>query len=336
MNQPLTGFKLALIATLLAVVVVTLGAYTRLVDAGLGCPDWPTCYGHLWAPQTAEEIHAANTAYPHIPVNHDKTWPEMVHRYAASTLGLLAIALTVIALKNRSDARTPVKLSVFILALVIVQGIFGALTVTLKLLPQVVTAHLAGGFSTFILLGLLTLKLSGIRLRRPNMGEAITQCRRLAPVAVACVVIQILLGGWTSANYAALACPDFPKCQTAWWPETDFKQGFNLAQPVGPNYLGGLMNAPERTAIHMAHRIGAITVTVVVLTLAVLLLRSGLRHWALLIAALLALQVSLGISNVLLSLPILIAVLHNLGGAVLLFALVALTLRLHSRELHYE
>lgn len=334
--KSLPGFRIALAAFALAVLVVGLGAYTRLVDAGLGCPDWPTCYGHLWAPQTDAEIAAANTAYPEIPVDHSKTWPEMVHRYAASLLGFLSIALAAIALRHRNLPRMPVRLSLFILALVIVQGAFGALTVTLKLLPQVVTLHLAGGFTTFVLLGVLVFRLSGKALQPISVSRLTEVCQRLSIVAVAVVVIQILIGGWTSSNYAALACPDFPKCQTAWWPETDFKQGFNLAQPVGPNYQGGLMNAPERTAIHMAHRIGALTVFAIVSTLSVLLFIRGVKDWSIFIAALLCLQVGLGISNVVLSLPISIAVLHNLGGALLLIALVALALRLHEKEYSYE
>lgn len=334
-SKPKPGFYLALFSTFFAAAVVILGAFTRLVDAGLGCPDWPGCYGHFWAPQTEIEIAIANHTFPHIPVDHDKTWPEMVHRYLASTLGLLIIGSVIVAIRNRREANQPFKLPLFLLAFVILQGAFGAWTVTLKLWPQVVTAHLLGGFTTFTLLAILALRLSGARFPKIARLKLLDKPLGLARWTLAVVVLQVFLGGWTTSNYAALACPDFPKCQTQWWPEVDFVSAFDFAHPIGPNYLGGHLDAPARTAIHMTHRIGAIAVTVVTLAFVVSLFSIGLKGWASLILALLTLQVGLGISNVVFSLPLTVAVLHNLGGALLLIAVALINFVLHRRETGY-
>lgn len=329
------GFYLALLSTLFAVSVVVLGAFTRLVDAGLGCPDWPTCYGHIWAPQSAIEIAVANETYPEIPVDLDKTWPEMVHRYLASTLGLLIIGLVVSAVRHRHLPKQPLKLPLFLLAFVILQGAFGAWTVTLKLWPQVVTAHLLGGFTTFALLALLTFRLSGVRFPRLDSIGPRGLPKKLAAWTLLAVVVQVFLGGWTTSNYAALACPDFPKCQTQWWPTTDFKQAFDFAHPIGPNYQGGQLEIPARTAIHLSHRIGAIVVTVLTLLLAVALFRQRLIAWATLLCGMLGLQVALGISNVVFGLPLVVAVLHNLGGALLLIMVALLNVVLNRKEVVY-
>ncbi|EAR09802.1 COX15/CtaA family protein [Reinekea blandensis] len=329
------GFYLALLSTLFAVSVVVLGAFTRLVDAGLGCPDWPTCYGHIWAPQTELEIAMANEAYPEIPVDLNKTWPEMVHRYLASTLGLLIIGLVVIAVRNRHREGQPVKLPIFLLAFVCLQGAFGAWTVTLKLWPQVVTAHLLGGFTTFALLAVLTFRLSGLRFPALSAKRVRRVLKPLAAWTLVAVIVQVFLGGWTTSNYAALACPDFPKCQTQWWPDLNFQDAFDFAHPIGPNYLGGQLEIPARTAIHLTHRIGAVVVTVLTLALAFVLVQQRQRGWALLLTGLLAAQVALGISNVVLGLPLIVAVLHNLGGALLLLSVALLNVILNRKEVAY-
>ncbi len=334
-TQRKPGFYLALLATLLAASVVVLGAFTRLVDAGLGCPDWPTCYGHIWAPQSAIEIAIANHTFPEIPVNLDKTWPEMVHRYFASSLGLLIIGLVVIAVKHRKTVAQPLKLPIFLLLFVILQGAFGAWTVTLKLWPQVVTAHLLGGFTTFTLLAILTLRLSGQRFPRFSNLKPRIKPKKLAAWTLAVVILQVFLGGWTTSNYAAMACPDFPKCHAQWWPDADFKTAFDFAHPIGPNYQGGALDIPARTAIHLTHRIGAMVVTVFVFSLAAALFGMGLRGWGLLLLGLLCVQVSLGISNVVFGLPLIIAVLHNLGGALLLIATAIVNVLLHKKETAY-
>lgn len=334
-TQRKPGFNLAMLSTVFAVSVVVLGAFTRLVDAGLGCPDWPTCYGHIWAPQTELEIATANAAYPEIPVDLEKTWPEMVHRYLASALGLLIIGLVVIAVRNRHREGQPLKLPIFLLGFVLLQGAFGAWTVTLKLWPQVVTAHLLGGFTTFALLAVLTFRLSGRQFPALSVRRTRQALKPLAAWTLFAVVVQVFLGGWTTSNYAALACPDFPKCQTQWWPELNFKQAFDFAHPIGPNYLGGQLEVPARTAIHLSHRLGAIVVTVLTLALSLVLLQQRQRIWALMLSGMLVLQVSLGISNVVFGLPLSVAVLHNLGGALLLILVALLNVILNRKEVAY-
>jgi|TARA_B110000503_G_scaffold142637_1_gene240114 cytochrome c oxidase assembly protein subunit 15 len=326
------SFGLALAATLMAICVVVLGSFTRLSHAGLGCPDWPTCYGHIWAPQTAIDIAIANETYPEIPVNLTKTWPEMVHRYLASGLGLFIVALVIMAIRHRRERKQPLKLPLLLLCLVLLQGAFGAWTVTLKLWPQVVTAHLLGGFTTLTLLAILTLRLSGNRFSAFAQIKQFHKPRQLAAWTLAVVLMQIFLGGWTSANYAALACTDFPKCQTQWWPEADFETGFDFAHPIGPNYEGGKLAVPARTAIHLSHRIGAIVASVFVLGLAWALIGVRQRGWASLLIGLLAVQVALGISNVVFSLPLSVAVLHNLGGALLLVTVALINVLLNRKD----
>ncbi|MGI9283429.1 MAG: COX15/CtaA family protein [Endozoicomonas sp.] len=341
-KQQRTGFYLSLFATLLAAVVVGLGAYTRLVHAGLGCPDWPGCYGLLTVPETAQEIAMAETLYPNAPVEVDKGWAEMVHRYVAGSLLLLVLVIAIQAFRNRKEPGQPLKLPLFILGLIIVQAAFGMWTVTLKLWPQVVTAHLLGGFATFSLLFLLTLRLSRLKWMKLPASDQKDRLRGLAVAGLLVVILQITLGGWTSSNYAALACPDFPMCQGQWLPAADFADGLNISQSIGPNYLGGKMDSEARTAIHLLHRLGALVTTVLLLILFMQVLRYGnaqssnggnsLRILATLMLLALLAQVTLGISNILGSLPLSVAVAHNLGGAVLLLTLVALNFRLNMSE----
>ena len=306
---PSANFRLAAAALALAAVVVVLGAYTRLADAGLGCPDWPGCYGGLGAPSTETALKRAQAAYPNAPVDAEKAWTEMVHRYAAGALGVLVLALLALTLRNRAPWRLPLGLA----ALVIAQGAFGALTVTLKLWPQVVTAHLLGGFATLALLWLLALRLRPAEVRAHRH-------RVLAAAALAVLVAQVALGGWLTSNYAALACADsFPTCHGEWWPKMSFASGFNIAQDVGPNYLGGLMSSDARVAIHVAHRLGAAAVALVTGMLAVRLGRRPLAWW---LAGALVLQLTLGVANVIFALPLALAVLHNACAAALLLVVV--------------
>ena len=337
-NKHKKGYYLAFAATLLAVVVVGLGAYTRLVHAGLGCPDWPGCYGFLTVPQTEQAIEIAESRYPDAPVEVFKGWAEMVHRYVAGLLMLLVLALAVQSFRVRHKQDQPVKLPFLILGLICLQAAFGMWTVTLKLWPQVVTAHLLGGFATLSLLFLLTLRLSGSGWKHLPSTWRLDRLKKLAALGLALVILQITLGGWTSSNYAALACPDLPTCQGAWWPPVDFKKGFDIGQSIGPNYLGGIMDSSARTAIHLTHRIGAIAVFLVLLGMlsaARVYARSLTPEdqksihklsWFVLVA--LIVQVLLGISNVIWNLPLSVAVAHNLGGALLLLAMVALNYRI--------
>lgn len=330
------GFRLALLGCVLAVVVVGLGAFTRLVDAGLGCPDWPGCYGHVLWPIAPENIERANAAWPDTPVDHSKTWPEMVHRYFATLLGVITIGLVWIAVRNRHRPAQPIKLPLFLLAFIILQGLFGMWTVTLKLWPQVVTAHLLGGFTTFALLWLLANRLGNWRWRFADRELLrVASLKPWAVVGLIVVALQIFLGGWTTSNYADVACPDFPTCQGQWWPAMDFSHGFNIFQSVGPNYLGGMLDNEGRMAIHYTHRLGALVTAAYLLFLAVKMWRTQIgevRRMAIAIVAILIVQVLLGIGNVVLQFPISVAVAHNLGGAVLLLALVTLIHRVRTAQ----
>ena len=305
-----TVFALAAGGVALAFVVVLLGAYTRLVDAGLGCPDWPGCYGHFDVPSSSAEIARAAEAFPTAaPVDAEKAWTEMVHRYAAALLGFLILLILALAVKNRLPWRLPATLAV----LVVAQGAFGAWTVTLKLWPQVVTTHLLAGFATLALLWLLA-----IAMRRPAWRVP-PALNRLATLALGVLVAQVALGGWLTSNYAALACPDFPTCHGEWLPSMDFRAGFNVFQSIGPNYLGGLLSSDARVAIHIGHRIGAVAV---LLTAGALALRVGNRPLGWLLGGVLAAQLGLGIANVVFALPLAVAVLHNGAAAALLLTLV--------------
>jgi cytochrome c oxidase assembly protein subunit 15 len=330
------GFRLALIASLLAIVVVGLGAFTRLAHAGLGCPDWPGCYGHVWAPDEDHEIDRANALFPDMPVQLDKTWPEMVHRYFAGSLIVLTLGILALAVKHRHRPAQPLKLPVFILGLILLQAMFGMWTVTLKLWPQVVTTHLLGGFAMLSLLWLLTLRLDNRnwRLADRDVGRVVA-LQRWVVIGLLVVIAQVCLGGWTTSNYAALACPDFPTCHKQWLPEMDFAEGFNLFQHIGPNYLGGVMDNAARTAIHFSHRIGAIVTTLYLGLLAWKLFGAALpetrRMAAVVVAALIA-QLLLGIGNIVLDFPLAVAVAHNLGGALLLLTIVTLNHRVFTAQ----
>ncbi|WP_137886089.1 COX15/CtaA family protein [Pseudomonas sp. 2FE] len=321
------GFRLALLATVLAVVVVLLGAYTRLTHAGLGCPDWPGCYGFIGVPQTEVQLAHAELHYPQAPVEAQKGWNEMVHRYFAASLGVLILGLAILALRRHGQPGQPLKLPLLLLAVVIAQAAFGMWTVTLKLWPQVVTAHLLGGFTTLALLFLLTLRLSGTFAPLPVLPARL---RCLAALGLLLVIGQIVLGGWVSSNYAAVACIDLPTCHGQWWPAMDFANGFHLTQQMGPNYLGGQLDSDARTAIHLTHRLGALAVMLVLLALAWQLRNAGFSRLAGLLLLALAVQISLGVSNVLLHLPLVVAVAHNGGGAALLLVLVLVNYRLRA------
>ena len=324
MHKP--GYRLALFATLLTVVVVLLGAYTRLTHAGLGCPDWPGCYGFLGVPMSEHKQAIAEARFPEAPVEVAKGWYEMIHRYFAGALGLVILVIAAQAVRRRAEPTQPLKLPLAILALVILQGAFGMWTVTLQLWPQVVTAHLLGGFATLSLLTLLTLRLSGrfAPLQLPG------RLRTLAAACLLLVIGQITLGGWVSSNYAAVACVDLPTCHGEWWPAMDFGKGFHLTQHIGPNYLGGQLDSDARIAIHMSHRIGALLVTLALLVLAWRLHAVRMSRLSGLLLLALTLQVGLGISNVIFHLPLLVAVAHNAGGAALLLVMVLINYRLRA------
>jgi cytochrome c oxidase assembly protein subunit 15 len=274
-------------------------------------------------PSSEASLLAAEARFPDAPVEAHKAWWEMIHRYFAGALGMLILGLAIVAVnaRRRPDVALPVRLPVALVFLVICQAAFGAWTVTLKLWPQVVTAHLLGGFATLALLWLLCLRLGLLR----HLG-APGSLRGHAQFALIVVVLQVALGGWVSSNYAALACHDFPTCHGAWWPEMDLAAGFNVAQSVGPNYLGGQLESDARVAIQFVHRLGAVIVLLLVGGLAWRLRRAGSGlAWPL--AGVLAVQIALGVLNVLLELPLWVATAHNAGGALLLLAVVTVNYR---------
>ena len=311
--------KLAGFGVLFALLVVSVGAYTRLADAGLGCPDWPGCYGFLTVPDQVDELNVATQRYPDAPVEFVKAWWEMGHRYIAGALLLLVFGILVMAYRGREREDTPVKLASVLMFVILCQAAFGAWTVTLKLWPQVVTGHLLGGFTTLSLIWLLFLRQGGFS----DVVSALPKPSLLAKTAFVAVVLQIALGGWVSSNYAALACYDFPSCDGTYTPEINLQQGFNFLQSVGPSYLGGLMTNEARMAIHWVHRIGAVIVLLVVGGLVWQMVRQVAVVGYLLLAALLT-QITLGILNVVWVLPLLNATAHNTVGALLLLVLVTI------------
>ena len=316
---------LLVVATLLAFGVVALGAYVRLSDAGLGCPDWPGCYGHLiGVPDATHEQAAALKAFPDRPVEVRKAWKEMAHRYIAGTLGLLILAIVVLAWRHRGHLRQSPALPTLLLAVVGMQAALGMWTVTLLLRPVIVSAHLLGGMTTLALLVWLSLRQLPGRTLVADGG-----IRRHAALALIVVIVQIALGGWVSSNYAALACSDFPTCLGHWVPDMDVAQAFRLHRELGQTVDGALLSNDALTAIHWMHRVGALVVTLVVgqLVIALSRLPAG-RRWARLLGACLLLQVGLGIANVLLTLPLPVAVAHNAGAALLLSVMLALNVRL--------
>jgi heme a synthase len=332
MNSRATLIRpLVLAAFVLAFIVVVLGAYVRLSAAGLGCPDWPGCYGHL-TPSGAEQ-EVASGALGGATVEVGKAWREMIHRYAAGTLGLIIFLITALAIQYRRERIVRIPYVLGLLGLVIAQGLLGMLTVTWQLKPLIVTAHLLFGLATLSVLWWLALTLmrqhaSAWRAAIPFLGSSLPRTRQLALLALVVLALQLALGGWTSSNYAAIACPDVPKCQRAWWPAMDGGNAFVLWRGLGINYEGGVLAQPARVAIHFAHRLGALLASAFLLLAAIRVLRIRsdrfARLAALFVLAALALQLTIGISMVSLGFPLWIATAHNAGAALLLLAVVAL------------
>ncbi|HEY0661316.1 MAG TPA: COX15/CtaA family protein [Lysobacter sp.] len=367
--------RLAWLAVALALGVIVFGAFVRLSNAGLSCPDWPTCYGRAAWPGAAQDVsdHAASAIRP---FETHKAWREQFHRMIAGVLGVLVLALALLAARRRRHGITQVlgaaglvaiaiplymhgqhvaasvlaaigegillvaaarwsnldcaRVTALTLAVIIFQALLGMWTVTWLLKPIVVMGHLLGGLLTFSLLLWTAWRATDVPIR---LAEAI-DLRKLVIAGLVLLGVQIALGGWTSANYAALACGnDFPQCVNQWWPAHDFREGFVLWRGIGVDYEGGILDGEARIAIQLAHRMMAVVVFVYLLWLAIRLLRTpGMRGWGSLLGALTLAQVALGIFNVKLSLPLAIAVLHNAGAVLLLFVLVSLLARLRAPE----
>lgn len=336
---------LALAGVLLCFVVVVLGAYVRLNAAGLGCPDWPGCYGHI-TPIGAENA-AAQAAFPTRPLELGKAWKEMTHRYAAGALVLIIVVFAAISIAYRRKKLLSATYALALLATVVVQAILGMLTVTWQLKPLIVTLHLIFGMTTLGLLWWLWLTLpsqlwGGLTMNdvgRPRLysgggaGVAATMrvAHSLALIGLVALALQIALGGWTSSNYAAVACPDFPTCQNAWWPSTDYHNAFIFWRGLDINYEGGILDNPARIAIHLTHRIGAAvaTLTLALSALFIVIRKSLLTALpaAYAVLAALALQLTIGVSMVLKAFPLRLTAAHTAGAALLLLATLTLVHR---------
>lgn len=325
------------VCVLLTMIVIVLGAYTRLSDAGLGCPDWPGCYGQLLVPEKASELTAAKALYPELTVEPHKAWLEMIHRYCAASLGFVICVIAIWSAKAKGQLQVLPSILVF---LVIAQGALGMWTVTLKLLPVVVMLHLIGGFTLLSLLYLLHCQQSGelprgLSSKTPMSGDnQVPWANKLAVLSIVVLLGQILLGGWTSSNYAALMCTTLPICQGEWVSQLNFSQAFDLLQSGHDNYEYGVLDYSARMTIHVSHRFGAILTTIVLLCLIVKLWnhsQSSLKVSGRALLLLLIGQITLGISNVLYQLPLPVAVAHNLGAALLLLCLVRINYILFTR-----
>ncbi|ATE62410.1 heme A synthase [Thauera sinica] len=322
--------RLVLLAFGLTAFVVVFGAYVRLSDAGLGCPDWPGCYGKLSPAHAAGQILDAHEANPHGPVSMPKAWKEMIHRYAAAGLGLLIIAIAVLASRLGGHAKVSRRVAWLLVGVVALQGMLGKWTVTLLLKPAIVTAHLIGGLTTLALLAWLALRALGVeRLQAGGTGGVAPRLCLAARLGLVLLIAQIALGGWTSTNYAALACTDFPTCHGSLWPQADYANAFHVVRELGMTADGELLSNAALTAIHWSHRVGALLVGVVLLVLgATLAKRQGTERLGLALTGALLLQVTLGIANVRLSLPLGLAAAHNAGAALLLVLMVSINYRL--------
>ncbi|WP_333679476.1 COX15/CtaA family protein [Dyella sp.] len=368
---------LAVLAAVFAFGLVMFGAFVRLSNAGLSCPDWPTCYGKATWPQHAQAVAQADAAFPDRPYEASKAWREQVHRMLAGTLGVLVVVLALLAARRDRVVMLAIifsavfaaigvglylhgernwssglallaillptagafwlreyaalKMSVLALAVIIFQAMLGMWTVTLLLKPIVVMGHLLCGMATFGLLAYVALRSNGVG----SPDNRYAALRRAVVFGIVLLACQIALGGWTSANYAALACgTDFPTCLGQWAPPTDFHQGFVLWREIGVNYEGGVLDMAARSAIQITHRIGALVVFCYLLWLAYRLLHGGFRFGGIAVAVVLVVQVLLGISNVHFGLPLPVATLHNGGAALLLFTLLANYARLQSWHAH--
>ncbi len=318
--------RLAIIAFVFALLVVVFGAFVRLSNAGLSCPDWPTCYGKLTWPKHAEDIANANVAYPERLVETSKAWREQVHRFLAGGLVLITFALATMAWQRRTYSRAGFSAAMILPSLILFQAVLGMWTVTWKLMPAVVMGHLLGGMATLSLLAWVALRSNGVQLRQ---FEILSMKRALIIVGIGLLAIQIALGGWTSSNYAALSCGlSWPKCGDLWWPAKQFSDAFVFFRSIGVDYEGGILDGEARATIHLVHRWFAWLVFGHLMVVVLKSIRSeALKKYGYIIAILLILQIALGIGNVKMGLPLWMAAAHNGVAALLLCSLIALLAR---------
>jgi cytochrome c oxidase assembly protein subunit 15 len=318
--------RLTLFATLLALIVVSFGAYTRLTDSGLGCPDWPGCYGTLSVPESIDQIEKAQAVYPDSPVEVEKAWIEMIHRYIAGILGIMILVIAFMSIKLRDQINYSLKWPFFLLGLVIFQAALGMWTVTLLLKPAVVSSHLLGGMTV---LGILTFLMHrNYGTHRENFVSNRFE-RKIIRFSLVLLFIQIALGGWTSTNYAALACTDYPTCHGSLIPEMDFSNAFTVFRELGVTSLGEPLSLEALHAIQWVHRVGAIVLLGYLLFVAYILkVNQGFNMWRNVLILVISLQFIIGIANLLLHLPIVLATLHNFGAALLVVILVGINSRI--------
>ena len=323
--------KITLIAIILAFIVIVFGAYVRLTDAGLGCPDWPGCYGFFGVPESSESLLEVEKAFPGQVVESGKAWREMIHRYIASTLGFLILVLFALSLSQRKKQgdQTVTRLPFYLLILVAFQGLLGMWTVTLKVHPVIVSAHLIGGLSTLSLLFYYYKKLN-------TVNAVIERLNGFVVLGFCFLIIQILLGGWTSTNYAALGCPDLPFCYGQIWPDNmDFKTGFLSWQSFGENYEGGLLSPPARTAIHFTHRLGAVVAFFLLGGIGLKYLKDNhqaVKSAAKYFLAALIIQLTIGVVMVWTSVNLSFATAHNAFAAILLLSFINLLYSIKYRQ----
>ncbi|HEY2589968.1 MAG TPA: COX15/CtaA family protein [Steroidobacteraceae bacterium] len=336
--------KLALAAVLVGLTVVVLGAYVRLTAAGLGCPDWPGCYGHV-TPLGAEQSLATGAVLPGAALDVTKAWHEMIHRYAASTLVFLIVLIAALGIASRHESARRARYAVALLGIVVLQAALGMLTVTMLLRPLIVTLHLVFGLATVSLLWWLWLSLpseeaetgpSGAAWAVHGASRSAAWAARLAVLAFVVLAAQIVLGGWTSTNYAAIACPDFPTCQGSWWPAMDYRHAFVLWHAPSIDYEGGVLTSAARRAIHFTHRMGAAVTACVLIVAALAAFRQRAlarpRAVAWFVLAALAVQLTIGVSMVLKGFPLWLATAHNAGAALTLLAVLTLVHSLRSAQ----
>ncbi len=317
-----------MVAAITAFCVVVLGAYVRLSDAGLGCPDWPGCYGTLTVPESESAIVQAQAVYPDKPIDAGKAWKEMIHRYLAGTLGLMVLSLFVLGWKQRDRINTSPWLTTFLLALIIFQAALGMWTVTMLLKPVIVSAHLLGGITTLAIITWIAHRHWG----SVSVCAISSDKRPWYRLGLLVLFVQIFLGGWTSTNYAALACTDFPTCHGAWLPDMDFRDAFHMVRELGQSASGGNLTLASLTAIQWTHRIGAFITLIVLGFLGVVGLKyDAIKTWCGVLLALLLAQISLGVANLVLHLPTVLAVAHNAGAASLMVALVIINSKITTR-----
>lgn len=327
-NNPI--IKLGILATLLAMTVVMLGAYTRLKHSGLGCPDWPGCYGQLLVPNTPAALAKAQHAFPNANISPAKAWPEMIHRYFAGTLGLLILAIALVSIRRRkTHEKQPILVPTLLIGMLVFQALLGMWTVTLLLLPLVVMGHLLGGMTISSMLWWTTLRNIFLEKSRSNLTPtSLKWLRVFAVIGVAIIFGQIFLGGWTSANYAAVVCPEFPYCHGSFFPKMDFQHAFNLFSPIGKNYEGGVLNSTTRTTIQMVHRYGAFFTAFYMLTFGYVLTRfqsaQKCRRLGWLLISVVMMQFFLGIANIDTHLALPVAVAHNGVALTLLLSMIAI------------